>query len=318
MVTKVSPGTMGATVLAIAAGLVGAYTLRAALTAEEAAPAAPPTPPRLVPIATADLPLGRVITSGDVASTPMTNKDMEERGLPLDKLMLATRDIIGRRLRERVRQGETFLTTDFYLVGQGPMLTERLKPGFRAVSLSIPHVRGGSVLTEMRVDVIFRSEPQEARNGSLAIPEVTVTIVQDAEVIHAYHPTDSRGSSSDPVITLAVTPEDASRLRAVDGRGDISLIPRPTNDPLALSDGNTEQYTLEDLLGLEEIRARRGAWVTEAFHRGRRQLNRFPVNLDAVEPDPSLQAQSDARSGGLPVKRTGQDDTATTDIANFK
>ena len=179
MARNISTGSMGLAVLAIFSGLVGAYAVRGALRGME-----PPQRPteRTVPLASADLPAGRVIVMGDVALHPMTQEEMNRRNFPLELVMMSTEQIIGRRLREPIALGQPFLTGQFYLEGTGPNPEEMLEPGFRAFSLPVPEARGGWVSPDISVDVLFR--PSDS-GGAVPQPATSIagTTSRNREVL---------------------------------------------------------------------------------------------------------------------------------------
>ena len=123
---RISSGTMTVGIFAVLFGLVGAYALRAALVGD--APP-PPAPPRTttVPLAARDLPAGREIQQGDIKLLVMTQADMEARKLPLEQTMLSPEQIIGRVIHEPIAEGGAFLTTNMFLEGTGPRLSDKLQ-----------------------------------------------------------------------------------------------------------------------------------------------------------------------------------------------
>jgi Flp pilus assembly protein CpaB len=182
-----SSGSMSIGVLAIFSGLLGAYGLRALLLAE---PKAPPAAERriIVPLATEDLPPGRILRLGDMGLHPMTQSQMAQRGLANPAVMLSTEQIMGRMVRQPIRKGEPFLTTTLFLEGTGPNLAEILKPGKRAVTLEVPSRMGGAVTEGTYVDVLFRATPRSGDALRAPIPETTVTLMQGVEVVSVERP----------------------------------------------------------------------------------------------------------------------------------
>lgn len=290
---RINTGTMTVGIFAVLFGLVGAYALRAALVREEAP--RPPAPKTVdVPLASYDIPAGRKITIGDMALMPMTQEDMLKRKLPLQTLMISSEQIVGRILRNPVKQGEPFLTTNVYPEGTGPDITERLKPGLRAFTLPIDDVSsaGGSVKVGSFVDVVFRTTPQPADRATRkpAIPQTTVTLLENIEVIDvarnepaaggggAATQTDLRQSNKPGEklgvrsVTLAVTLEQANMLKTAMGRGEFTLALRGQSDP----DLKTmNQMTLEQLLGIKEPPP---PFTTEVYRAGRRHTIQFDAN----------------------------------------
>ena len=322
-----SPGFLSVTIVAVLAGLLGVYVFRSLASG----PAPLPPRPRSVdvPLASADLPAGRVIVLGDVAIMPMSVAEMRQKG-PLDVLMLSSSQIIGRRLKRPLAGGQAFLTTDLYLEGSGPELNELLKPGLRAISLEVPTVRGGSVSPGQTVDVLFRSEPRRGTDRQTEIPERTVVLFEGVEVLSVVRPqVDSLQAavgyqSKDPMVTLAVTPEQAARLHAVEGRGDISLAVRPPREFVAMAAGSAG-ISLEEILGVtppppaDASAVPPQRLVSEIYRRASRQTNTFTWqrgwhvdqagrNTDAypVGPSPDLLGPADVLPAGGPAVPQGR------------
>jgi len=301
-------------ILAIFSGLLGAYGLRAVLLSE---PKAPPEPPRkiIVPLATDDLPTGRLLKLGDIALHSMTQAQMAERGLANPSVMLNTEQIMGRMVREPIRKGEPFLTTSLFLQGLGVNVAEVLKPGMRAITLDVPPRLGGSVSPGTYVDVLFRSSPRAGDEYHPPIPEATVTLMQGVEVVDVERPRMQGNQEGDvldvrlsngrraapppnPAVTIAVSLKQASILRTVEGRGEISLVPRSMEDlETARLDVDDDQLrtTLESLLGLEyplsfktEI-YRRNAKETRVFGPDEVQSSQRQLQQDA-DPVPTPSA----------------------------
>ena len=285
----ISAGTMGIALLAILAGLVGAYVVRFNLMKEPPAAVVAPES-RIVPLATSDLPMGRTLALGDIGLTRLTPAEMEERGYDLTKTMLVAEQIIGRTLKDPVRQGQPFLTTAFYLEGTRRDFTADLKPGFRAVSLQLPRDRGGSLPSGSIVDVVFRSTEQKAEQGRLGIPEVTVRLLEGVEIIDVYDPPPPPAASraaagfdvrqfnverrpTTPTVTLAVTPEQADIIQTTSDRGELTLVARPPDERVVAS-GKPKPLSLEDVLGIERPKPQQVVlFATEIYRRGSRSVN---------------------------------------------
>jgi Flp pilus assembly protein CpaB len=148
----------------------------------------------------------------------------------------------------------------------GPSISERLKPGYRAVTIPIQNdaAVAGMATPGSVVDVILRTRPAAAE----PIPETTVTLLEGVEVLALGRVAtpgvqmvgDARGRS-EVTVTLAVSPRQANALRVVEGRGELSLAMRNPSDRVISADSAPQ--TLHGLLGL--VPAQRHA--TE-FYRG--------------------------------------------------
>ncbi len=317
---SISPGTMTVGILAIVAGLVGAYTVRTALLAEQVVEVAPVV--TTVPLAATDLPAGRTLSLGDISLIEITAEELDRRELPMTLVMADPQQIIGRTLETATKRGEPFLTTSMYLEGTGPDISKKLKPGFRAFTLEIPKVLAGNVVEGTIIDVILRTDARDASETELAIPETTLTLVQGVEVLNVEHPqpvvatavTDTRYINNtaprkrSPVITLAVTLEQANALRAVEGRGDLSLVARAADDSQVVA-GGSAPVTLESLLG---ITADTTTFVTEAYRGGSRDQNTFRGNFRTSQPP--VTADRDVAvaisTGGKTLKSDTRQETA--------
>jgi Flp pilus assembly protein CpaB len=284
----VSKQTMTVGILAILAGLIAAYGVRSLLTQREVVRPAPPAAPVMrVPLASRELPADRVISQGDISDVQMTRVQFYERfrGQNFMLIMVRDKDIIGRRLLEPLKQGQPFLTTALYLQGLGPSLTDKLRPGFRAVSLQVTDSHGGNLQSGTRVDVLFRAKPRAARNGQPAIPEVTVTLLRHIEVLEVNRkaPGQLGGvEAKTALVTLAVPVEQAGILGAVEARGELWLAANSPEEEkgtsakqpegVAVAAAGGPKLTLEEILGIEMPRP---PFQTAIYRRSRMQINTF-------------------------------------------
>ena len=271
--SRITPETVVVGIFAILVGLAGAYTARYYLDQEEVVVAPPPEKIDL-PLASTELPAGKRLALGDIAIVPMTQQEMAERGLSTKGAMLNPDQIIGRILKQPLAPGEPFLATSLYPEGTGPSLSERLKPGLRAVTIEVEGsglVNGfagpGSV-----VDVLFRATSEATSSRGHAIPEATYTLVEGVEVLALGSITTpgTVGVENVSSVTLAVTPEQAAALKVVEGRGELSLALRATNETAERYP--TQRVTIEQLLGLRQSPR---PFVTEVYRGGSRQTITF-------------------------------------------
>ncbi len=266
--SRVSAGTMTVAIFAVLIGLGGAYAVRQYLNqpvpVAETPPARAPRVP-FVPLASADLTPGRVITLGDVALAQLTPEQQKKLKVPGES-MTNPQQIIGRVLKNPIPKGRSFLSSDLYPQGMGPSIADRLKPGLRAVSVPITSV--GSVAgwagPGAEVDVMFRTLESEE------IPETTVTLVENVEVLaldEASMPGTMNNNKRVTMITLAVSPQQATALKVVEARGELSLALRSKTVeaqvvPAAMAQGAnagvaqgaTDGVTLKELLNIPEKR----------------------------------------------------------------
>ena len=252
-----------------------------------------------------------MIRLGDISLVPMTPKQLNSQEWPIQSVMLSAEQVIGRTLLKPLRQGRPFLTTELYLEGSGPEYTKLLTRGYRAVSLVIPLDRGGYVNPGSSVDVLFRAAPRAGDADTAAIPETTITLIQGAEVLAVERPLPStnrlaatrgidlrnRDVSSQPAaptVVLAVAIEDANRLQAVLGRGEISLVSRPPGETDAGRPPGPVR--LEDVLGIEppvppEPVAEPTRYLTEIYRGTDRSVNGFQADGNRYVPVSVSQTQ---------------------------
>jgi len=266
-VSRITPGTLIIGIFAILFGLVGAYAVRQYLQSPVEEPVAQES--IRVPLASTDLDPGRELTLGDIMLVSMTEQQVKERELPIE-YMSNPQQIIGRILREPIAKGEAFVTSKLYAEGTGPKITDRLKPGLRAVTVVVEGTGLVSGLVEagQMADVLFRTEA-DAREE---IPEKTVTLLENVEVLAVGQNTEpGRKNQGDPkTVTLAVTPVQASALKVAEGRGSFSLALRTAQDvgELATQPGPA---TLERLISFD----RPAEFTTEIFRAGHRETMTF-------------------------------------------
>jgi pilus assembly protein CpaB len=143
-----------------------------------------------------------------------------------------------------------------YAEGTGPNLGEKLKPGHRAVTLSIADTGavGGFAAPGSVVDVLFRVTPRRGSRNT-TVPEATIRLLEGVEVLalgSSSTPGSRSGTSSNnntSSVTLAVTADQANALKVVEGRGELSLALRNPNE--AAIAGTSAKMTLEELLGIK-------------------------------------------------------------------
>ncbi len=262
--SKISPGTILLGFMAVLCGLLGAFfAMRPPVVPPSKVAAAPQ--PITVPVASANLEPGRRITLGDVAILRMTREEMQKRGIR-GGFMASSEHIIGRVLRSAMPMGSPFRTDALYPEGLGPGIEEALSPGHRAITVSVggDDALLGFASAGSWVDVIFRSGG-EADNqyrhtrADEQMPEITVTLIQRARVLAIDRNTLSgtpesvaRETDETVPVTLEVTPEQAQKLRVVEGRGLLSLALRAPDD-CEVQDGPMQQRTLDDVLQRDEV-----------------------------------------------------------------
>jgi Flp pilus assembly protein CpaB len=213
---------------------------------------------------------------------------MRNRKYILEQVMLDPSQIIGRILQTEMKPGDPFLTINLFAQGTGPKLSDKLKPGMRAMTIPIDNLSavGGSTVEGSFVDVLFRAKKRDAdlANDRPEIPATTVTLLENVEVLSVgrMEPAARRGQNDNldvrlnnigaatgagnnflggPVVhvTIAVSPDQANVVKAVLGQGDMSLSLRNEGTPAPNQQGavnpnggaTPNKYTLEGILGIK-------------------------------------------------------------------
>lgn len=277
---RISAGTIILGIFAIMFGLTGAYVVRRYMEKPPVAPVLPPAPRReVIPLASTDLVAGKVLALGDIMLVPMTQEQIQAKNL--SGSFTNAQMLVGRVLREPRKTGEGFFSTSLYPQGMRPNIGDNLKPGYRAVTVPIKQDLGslsGLAQPGSAVDVLFRI----SRNAEgQPIPETTFTLITGAEVVAvgANMVSGTAVTGNPTSVTLAVTPDQANKLKVVEGRGELSLVVRNSTDS-ALADAG-QGLTIDRVLGLPPKPivppppAKPEPFVTEIYRRGSRQTILF-------------------------------------------
>lgn len=294
---KFSPGTMTAVVFAILVGLGGAYTVRQYLEkepVEEVAETATP-PAIIVPVAIRDIESGRKIALTDISIARFaTREEFNESPYAKQPFIPNTEFIIGRTLQSDLKQGDVFGPTAMFPEGTGPGIADRLKPGYRAVTVPIQGVGAvaGFATPGAIVDVLFRSTPTEG------YPEVTMTLLDRVGILavdeqsvagQAATKVKNDDSRSDSLsVTLAVTPDQAKALKVVEGRGTLTMTLRGEDDFSEFTSFDSRQsqhMTLEQLLGMPMMSRRT---TMDVWLGGAKQTHVFEERIDVSHESGNL------------------------------
>ena len=250
--SRISPGTLLLAMVAIAAGLLGAYIVKQNLEKQEevveVAPEVPEVQTLVVPMSSTSLTAGREISLGDIAIYRLTRDQMVEQGIE-GPFMNNTEQIIGRVLRADLPAGKVFDTNVFYPEGMGPGVAELLEPGMRAITVRVEmdSAVAGFATPGTWVDVLFRSQATSNQGAqSDPLPEVAVTLLERVKVLAVDDNTiEGRRSAATQSarVTLEVVPDDATTLRVVDGRGTLALALRHPDDEISFSSQNPLSLT---------------------------------------------------------------------------
>jgi pilus assembly protein CpaB len=170
-------------------------------------------------VAVRDIPAGtsadEIISAGAVETRAVTRSQMVE-GAVTDAA-----DISGQRTTSPILNGEQISTSRFdggtAQLGGGAL---GLSPGYQAVSLNLDSARaaGGAVQPGDHVTIYATFSTNVADTG-----EVTVTLVQDAEVLATNGAGVGENAAPQVVVTVALKPGKAQRLVFAQERGSIWL-----------------------------------------------------------------------------------------------
>ena len=199
-------------------------------------PPAPPPPPetRTVLAAARDLPLGTLLREDDFAEIEVP-KGSVRRGYVVADDPMAVDAVRGHAVREAIAAGAPLSWSAIVGPGQRGFLAAALRPGTRAVTISLgPAARhAGLIDPGDRVDVILTATLRLA-DGSQGV--FTRTILEDVRVVAidrlVEEGTDALGQGGEVerseivTATLEVSPAQANRLTHGEQEGQLSLAVR--------------------------------------------------------------------------------------------
>ena len=178
-----------------------------------------------VVVATADLAVGARIQDKDVRTVRFPS-DAIPQGV-----FHRTKSVVGRGVVLPIAQGEFILPLKLAGENSGSGLPSTIPQGMRAVSVRVSDISsvGGFVQPGTRVDVLMTGNP-----GGTGEPQ-TITVLKNVAVLANGMNLDRsivRGESQQnaPIITLAVSPDDAQKLALATAQGRIQLALRNPMD----------------------------------------------------------------------------------------
>lgn len=239
---RLSAGTLAVAVVAVLLALTGAFAVRQFLEQREGtAPIAattdsPEAEVVLIPVAVTDLESGRVIRESDFANVKMSRPDFSKSQYAQKAFVNRVEQLKGRVLRTEVPTGSTVGPTQLYAEGTGPTVADKLPEGMRAVTVKVSGAgfADGFASPGTFVDVLFRSSGLD--EDTKDVPETTITAMTRIEVLAVdatpypqSQPEAARRSSDtqEARVTFSVKPSQATMLKALEDRGEISLALRP-------------------------------------------------------------------------------------------
>jgi pilus assembly protein CpaB len=228
-----------------------------------------------IAVATRELTVGSVLEPTDVRLMPWPGSAMPAGAVA------STEGAVGRGLITTVQENEPLLETKLAPAGTGGGLPVLIPDGMRAVSVRVDEVVGvaGFIQPEARVDVMLTMDSQSGEPTTEVILQKIRTLAVGQEVQR-----DRDGKPRMvPVITVAVTPEQAETLSLAAGQGRIQLALRNALDTASVS---TTGARMGSLLGRPAAPAapRRGVMVrptgrdstvVEVYRGGARTLMKF-------------------------------------------
>jgi Flp pilus assembly protein CpaB len=308
---RLSPGTLILAIFAVLFALLGAYAVKKYVQDRSLPAVERKEAGQGVPVAVLDIPAGRTIAVSDVTTLMLTERQMADRKFH-GHWMVRAADIIGRTLRQPVKQGQPFDPTAFYPQGIGPDVAAKLNPGERAVSIAYEGstAQAGLISPGAVVDVLFRCSMDAKRK----LPEASVTLIAGARVLAVGQSTleGATGEAPGPV-TLAVNETQARALKVVEGCGSLTLVLRNGKD--AAPAEQLPPTTLPDLFGYQPPPEpfstqiyRRGRLSTATFQNGRQQslVTEPPYGMPVAEPVEPSPPDSSSYSEPASQWRRGQ------------
>jgi pilus assembly protein CpaB len=232
---RVSPAGVTFVVVAILVGLGAAYVVRhLSRPAEQQARTAGR---KMTKIVVAKYNLGQY--------TRIIDDYVEEVPVPADKVPEGALTLKSRALyrlaKVTIPAGQPIREQDLYEVGEVPLLSERLPPGYRAVTLAVDAKAAvnGMIQPESLVDITLTVKNDRPEFGGMA----TLTLLRRVRVLATSRnrfpaaedrPTDLRN------ITVAVTPEQANKLILAEKYGTLSVVLCSQQEEAAVPTDNPE------------------------------------------------------------------------------
>jgi pilus assembly protein CpaB len=216
-------------------GLVFAVVLAFFLSAfvyrefKRVASAPPPVQMQHIVVAAGPLALGTRLDASKLRTIPWPS------GTPVRGMFTRVQDCTNRALITDVAENEPILDSKLAPVEAGAGLSATIPQGMRALSVAVNDVVGvaGFVTPGTMVDVLVTGAITAPGRSGGESGNITRTILENVRVLAAGQKVeqDRDGKPQNvPVITLLVTPEDASKLTMASTEGRIQLALRNTID----------------------------------------------------------------------------------------
>jgi pilus assembly protein CpaB len=173
------------------------------------------------------LPVGALVSPPDVKLIAWPERT------PVPGAFAKVEDVVNRGVVSQVLENEPLTPSKLAPIGSGAGLPPTIPPGMRAVSIRVNDIVGvaGFVVPGTRVDVVLT-----LREGNDNTTRVVLSNVQVLTAGTRYDQDKSRNGEPIPtsVVTLLLTPEDASKMVLATSEGQIMLTLRnPVDQELA-------------------------------------------------------------------------------------
>lgn len=200
-------------------------------------------------VASRDLPIGHTIAADDVQA--VVSKTLTPGAI--GSVSAAT----GRTVVVALAKGQAIQETDLVVRGSGAAIASQLKPGYRAMTVTLrdagPSVAlypGASVDVLATFDRSSRVSGQRETVTRTVIERARVLAVNDEAVgVRATDGADRRANQRKMTVTLAVTPDQAVQVELASARGVVGITLRSDADasPSGSATATTQSLLDEDL-----------------------------------------------------------------------
>lgn len=181
-------------------------------------------------VAAKTLPAKHKITNQDIKQAKVTREYLNSRAI------LNKSDIVGKRLKDSVIEGEQILSERLVEEGKGT-LSFSIPEGMRAVSINVNEQIAVSNLLRPGdfVDVVasFEREEVESAVAKTVFPRITKIIVQNVQILAISQDqliTEEKLKEAPKTLTLAVKVQDVEKLVYASEYAVLRLVLRPVED----------------------------------------------------------------------------------------
>ncbi len=174
-------------------------------------------------VARAELPLGSVISEGDVTVIDFPVQAYPQGGFE------SIEEVVDRSLTQPILANEPITLARTTEKGAGFGLAPTIPEGYRAVAIAVNQVSGvsGFVLPGSKVDILLTATPRGAED------RLTTTVLENVTVLSTgtkQQPSPNGQPENVPVVNMLLTPEDAELLTLATQEGRIQLVLRNPKD----------------------------------------------------------------------------------------